>query len=234
MSTRSRFIFSIWSDIERWQTHTCKDLIADFKDEGKLGSGITGQALIRKLGGLVYCFDDTSHKAATALGLDTVRMPDDSYAHEPGHYCRKLLSIQHALNTYDEVCHLDLDVVLVRPLPGDFWEQLRTGAPLQAPLMLHRRRKATWRTDPEAQRYWVNACYVYCRSECIAASCVQLMRANPEWFEEGILGCAIDYGGGGWQGADSYRERGFNPPGIWQLKGCFNSENPWFVHNNRK
>lgn len=229
----SRFIFSIWSDSDRFWSHTFDDLHRTFKDEGKLGSGITGQALIRELNGLVYCYDDKTLALANNLGLDTLRIPDDEYTSMEGRYCRKLLSMRHALQTYDEVCHLDLDVVLVRPLPENFWSQLRRGASLQAPLMKHSRKKAKWRADEESRKYWLNACYMYCTSLQVVDRCVHVMHDNPGWYEEGVIGFVIDEMQGGWKGADAYVSSGHQPPGIWQLRGTHNSPEPWFVHNNK-
>lgn len=229
----SRFLFSIWSDIERFSTHTFDDLHRTFNDEGRRGAGITGQALIRQLGGLVYCYDDHTEELAKSLGLDTTRIPDVHYTSTEGRYCRKLLSMEHALRTYDEVCHLDLDVVLVRPLPEDFWEQLQDGALLQAPLMKHSRKKATWRNDDDAKRYWVNACYMYCGHRRIAGRCFEVMREHENWYEEGVIGYVIDEHAGGWKGPDAYVANGHNPPGIWQLRGTHNAKKPWFVHNNK-
>lgn len=231
----SRFLFSIWSDIERFSTHTFDDLHRTFNDEGRRGAGITGQALIRQLGGLVYCYDDHTHELAKGLGLDTIRIPDDIYTSTEGRYCRKLLSIQHALNTYNEVCHLDFDVVLVRPLPKYFWEHLSDGAPLQAPLMKHANRKAKWRSGKEPQKFWPNAGYVYCNSLAVADRCVHVARENPDWYEEGVIGFVTDELQGGWKGPESYQANGFDPPGIWQLMGVYHParEDTWFVHNNK-
>lgn len=232
---KSRFIFSIWSDIERFSTHTFDDLHRTWKDEGKRGSGVTGQALVRELNGLVYCYDDHTYELCNSLRLDTVRMPGGDYKSEEGRYCRKLLSMQHALQMYDEVCHMDFDVVLVRPLPEDFWMLLECYAAIQAPLMKHSRKKAKWRADDDAKRYWPNACYMYCRSQSVVTRCVEVARHNPTWYEEGVIGFVIDELQGGWKGHHAYREHGYNPPGMWQLRGVFNSisECTWFVHNNK-
>lgn len=230
---KSRFLFSIWSDIERFTSHTFDDLHRTFKDEGTLGRGITGQALVRHLNGLVYCYDERTEELAKSLGLETLRIPDVHYTSTEGRYCRKLLSIQHALRTYDEVCHLDFDVVQVRPLPEEFWLQLRAGSYLQAPLMKHSLKKAKWRDGDEAQCYWLNACYVYCSSAIASLRLVHIARQNPAWYEEGVLGFVIDEHHGGWQGPDGYVANGHNPPGIWQLRGTHNAKEPWFVHNNR-
>lgn len=126
-------------------------------------------------------------------------------------YAHKFLAMRAALEQgWDAVVLLDMEIEMARPLPGDFWERLAAGQPVQAPLYHYVVKKCSWRKV--GMRQIPGAVTLYCREAAILDKCLRTMAENPKETEEVALARLTDEMQGGWQGADGYKASGFQFP----------------------
>ena len=78
----------------------------------------------------------------------------------------KLDAIRKAFEVFDEVCFLDWDSHLMKPLPGEFWSRMRLSSPIQMPLVSYHVRWCYWR-GRHNQRSLPEGAFIYCRDKTI-------------------------------------------------------------------
>jgi hypothetical protein len=230
-----KFVFALWGGIpkERWVSKIAPDAKRQLDDWQKVrrGKGATGANLVRKLNGSVYSFDDDARSVFDNIGLASERLEDDSPACNTinGQWRRKVISMRRTLEEHEQVLWLDIDCVLTRPIPPDFWRLLARGAALQAPLQEHDRRHAFFRQG-NAARYLIGGWCWYCRETSILDRLLEIMDEHPDFIDEHALSFAIDEMTGGWQGPDHYRERGHHLPWVRARHILYAPNDPVLVH----
>ncbi len=127
-------------------------------------------------------------------------------------YFHKFLAIKAVLKAgYTDVVFLDMESEMIRTLPEDFWQVLRAGQPLQAPLASYVRMKCYFWRDKDVRKV-PGAIAIYCRDTAVLDRCMEVAKANPRWSEEQAMAFVIDERMGGWKGVEGYRDAGFQFP----------------------
>lgn len=118
----------------------------------------------------------------------------------------KLEVFKYAIEDYDEFVFLDLDCILIQPLPTNFWEKHYEKASIQGSLMQYKRRKMKfWRKTNQGANPC--ACYIYIREKKIPEELIQTWEAiGKPLSEEVVIAKYMDDMIGGWQGLDKYYE----------------------------
>ncbi len=112
---------------------------------------------------------------------------------------------------YDDCVFLDLDVAQTKPLPPDFWETLRDGQPVRAPLVQYHQRQCPWRKHH--QRTSIYCATAYFRGLRVVERCLELARQHPLEYEQASMNRAIDeLAGGDFPGHEQYKAMGFEFP----------------------
>ncbi len=127
-------------------------------------------------------------------------------------YVLKFEAILRAMRMgYDDVVFLDLDVRQINPLPVDFWDVLRAGQPIRAPLVQYYRKQCPWRqTCPRTSHYSATSYY---RSETTMQRLMELSNERPLEFEQAAFNRLVDeLAGGTFPGHSGYIEQGFDFP----------------------
>lgn len=131
-------------------------------------------------------------------------------------YYHKFLAVAAALRAgWDECVFLDLETVLLKSLPEDFWQILQSGQPLQCPLYCYHRRHAKlpdgshYHPDP---RIVASAPAFYCRDASIMDECLAIASEVPSFTEETVMRIWHDRREGTWRGIDGYVKEGYQFP----------------------
>jgi len=100
--------------------------------------------------------------------------PFDLVKHQ---YRHKMEIIRHAMEVdgYNELVYLDWDCVPQKPLPDNFWDELKKKDVFQATLQIYRRKKCHWRL--EEQRKVPNGGFIYLRDKSLPAEAIR-------WWEK--------------------------------------------------
>lgn len=233
---KSRFITGFWgsSDPGYWKGRTLagrEQELADRWQTKTLPEAIASLPLMRELNAMVYAIGEEANEQLSSR-CSTVK-----FEQRPGaHWRNKLDCIAHALQTYDEVVWIDLDASLLAPLPYDFWEALRTRAPIQARIRQYHRRKCHhWRS--ENPRTLCSAAFIYCRDASIIEKAIEWLEDLESWLkpqdaicltEEHAIAWVIDQLQDGWKGHAAYHAE-YDPP--WYTIGSeiFPCETPIFT-----
>ena len=201
----------------------------------------------------VYCFGRHNKRILERCGYTPVmldrrpiaspRIPESRARHEGralrwgvSHWWHKFKIIEAATQEFDHVLWQDFDVRLVRSLPPDFWEELKSGAAIRAPLtiQLHGSRGAWWRIPNDKRSYGVGfqppltkVCtptqakvvpaggYVYVRGAEMGQRLMDLQNEYVRWNNQPILALLIDQMYDGWPGIQAYMDRGHEVRGYY-------------------
>lgn len=189
--------------------------------------------LMLKLGTRVYAYGKEAAEAVAPLPVTMM-----STAEFGGHWRLKLDIIRKALDDFDAVTWVDMDIrMLVDELPSDFWERMHDKGPCQALItQWHRRKCHYWRSDKENPRSMPSGAYIYCRSTSIIDTAIQWLEDQkrvrphdaPFLDDQQAIAFAIDELNGGWKGLDYYNEH-HNPPWYTLRTEIFPCETPIFT-----
>jgi len=212
----SAFLLSVWGDERIDRLARCRaELVAAAKREFQ-------PAPLE-----VACFGVENHKAAIDAGfpqavlLDErpvidylgrgVRDPDLRANINYGAimWMMKVHAMRWAMERHDEIVWLDLDCRLNRPLPDDFWDRMREGAPIQLTLVEYHRTQCPWRK--EDQNVLGEGAFIYCRARCVLDWVWERYLKVPTWVDQQVFAWVIDETCGGWPGRDGYAAQGFEP-----------------------
>ena len=132
----------------------------------------------------------------------------------------KMLLIRQALEDYDEVSWVDFDIVLQKPLPYNYWQQLGMGPPFQFPLTIQRstKRAASWRHDtPNAKNLVCGGGYMYFRKEerDLIEDNIEIHKNQPRWTGQKTMSKVFDKRNNGWIGVCECLNRGHEISGYW-------------------
>lgn len=125
----------------------------------------------------------------------------------------KLEIIKRAVSEYGEVVYLDWDCWLMRPLPADFWSEMRKGQPFQAAMLKFSRQIVPDRPMPDGA-YKPHGGFVYCRDSTIMDEMMALSVEFPTYHDETLYGIWIErHWGSKWKAVDAVRwiEEGWEP-----------------------
>jgi hypothetical protein len=103
----------------------------------------------------------------------------------------KLEVLRQAVADHGEIVWLDWDVVLTRPLPGDFWGTLSAGPSFRATLVQYRRHVCRWRKSDQGG-YQPLAAWIYCRDPGLIDDALGWHDDNPTRSEQVALAWALD------------------------------------------
>lgn len=194
---RSAFIYALWSDPNdcmRWKNKT---FAFDLQ-----------QAALHRLGSdvRIYCWGDRNRDEAAKLGIPAVLVDARENVWGsvyPGSMWRhKIEAWRMALQEYQEVVFLDLDIMQLQPVPSDFWTRLRAKSPFQANLLQYACRKAPWRSVDS--RKVPSAAFVYLGHREVPETLARLSDEHPTWTEEIVAAHYTDCLANGWQGVDHW------------------------------
>jgi len=156
--------------------------------------------------------------------------------------------IRAAMERHGECIWLDLDTVLTKPLPADFWPRMADGQPFKATLQINCRKRAGWRVkqtwpgkgpqiDEDARKTPAGAC-LYFRGLEVVDKLLALYAAKPFEYDLHILAMLTDNLMGGWKGWREYKTMGFEPYchslGSYEKRQIFKPEERVFVTEWRK
>ena len=141
-----------------------------------------------------------------------------------GIWRHKLEALKTALQTFDAIIWLDWDChQVVDKLPEDFWDRFADGPEFQGSLRRYTRPQCFWRAKRADKRYLVHGAFMYCRSLPFIERTIKWCHEYfPTVNEEIPLSYAVDQLTDGWQGADHWKEAGFEPY-------CYDQRKKW-VH----
>ncbi len=131
----------------------------------------------------------------------------------------KLEIIRSAVEIFGEVVWLDWDCHLLKPLPGDFWHQMRRGASLQCALIhLPGRILNRWRVDSDdptnyRASFSHHGAFIYCRDIEIVNRLIQISDEHPQEIDEQHIARWIEEQWGGWTSSSPKRwvDEGYDP-----------------------
>jgi hypothetical protein len=139
-----------------------------------------------------------------------------SEAGNPGvsHWSRKLLCCERALELFDEVVWMDWDVRMVRPLPDDFWQQLRRGQCFQAKLHWYKKMRSWFRPLKNSPNPCVlpgGGCF-YFRDLNLVRHCHNIFRRFQTATDEVVFALLYREMTQDWIDPEEFSERGFDIP----------------------
>ena len=173
----------------------------------------------------------------------------------------KLKIIEAATQEFDHVLWQDFDVRLKKPLPSDFWEELKSGASFRSALTVQFSGKfGAWWRIPVKQRLVRSLSqpprtrvsntqqaqivpaggYVYIRGTKVTGRLMALQNQHPTWHDQSLFALYIDQLYRGWKGPQHYVNKGHEVQGYYysgSLIRPVESETRWlcdirFVQNS--
>ncbi len=192
--------------------------------------GKRNRALLERHGYKPDMLDSSSIASPRIPGKPPCR-PSRAQRWGVSHWWHKFKIIQAATQEFDHVLWQDFDVHLQQPLPDHFWDELKSGALLRAPLAVQRsgHRGAWWRIPvgdhrrkrigPEAlqpaltrvvnyeqARVMPATGYFYIRGAEMGEWLMSTQDTHLGWTSQLILALMIDQMYQGWPGIQSYVE----------------------------
>jgi hypothetical protein len=208
--------------------------------------GLENAAFLRSLGVTPILMDTEpfcrfgSDRHEQAHHYNTIRYGSSCWRH-------RYPPIRHALETHDEVVSLDLDTILMEPLPADFWQRMGQGACWQGTLQQNHRARSGWRksqtwegklVDHEDSRKTPAGAFLYWRGFKAIDIMLRLYAERPFEYDLHVLAKMSDELMGGWKGWARYKELGYEPYcfslGKHQGRQLFQPEQQTWVTHWRK
>lgn len=152
------------------------------------------------------------------------------------HWWHKFKILEAACQEFDHVLWQDFDCQLMQKLPPDFWDELKSGASIRAPLtiQLHGGRGAWWRipyderqiesgpqpkltqtSSYEQARIVPAGGYIYIRGASMGRQLMTLQNEHLKWNSQPILALFIDQMYQGWPGPARYVRDGHEVRGYF-------------------
>ena len=152
-----------------------------------------------------YVFGEDNYKQLVDLGIEAVLIDKRPIVWDLDTQMmrHKLEFFKAALEDNDEIIFLDWDVLPIKEIPDNIWDNLNLKSPLQAILRRYKRTKAPWRS--EDRNMIPCAAFVYIREKYIADDLIKSWEdLGRPWSEEVVLAKYMDDMSNGWQGMDYY------------------------------
>lgn len=153
-----------------------------------------------------YVFGTDNQNFLAKLGIPSTLIAHEGIVWKPPFFWRHKLEVwKQAAADHGEFLFLDFDMFLHRPIPTDFWEQMRAKNNLLACLMMYSRRRLLWRGVTDTRKLPSAAfCYFGAdNSVNYVAEMLKTWEKNKEWTEQQCMARLID-DLDGWHGAESY------------------------------
>ncbi len=120
--------------------------------------------------------------------------------------------IREALRKHQACVWMDLDTVLMEPLPSDFWARMARGAEFQCTLQQNHRKRAGWRPLTNEPRKTPGGNWIYFRGTNAIDRLLRLYEEYPTEWDLTILARLTDeLMGGTFKGSAAYKELGYEP-----------------------
>lgn len=202
---RRGFVRTLWGDYG--------DPRRLFNCRGKMDDDIS---LIRhnkyeyQLNPTYYIFGENNFKLMQDMGFNCKLLDKRPfvYGENESMFKHKIDAYVAATDDFDEFVFLDLDCMLIKPLPDDFWERCYEKEAIQGSLMIYHKRKAKWRKSDT--RKIPCACYMYFRNKEMVDGVLRAWEKSKMESEEVAAARFMDEYAGGWKGLDYYWEN-FEP-----------------------
>lgn len=160
---------------------------------------------------ITYVFGKNNYDYIKSLNLECVKISNDPFLWDMNtqQYRHKLEIFKRAVEDHGEIIFLDWDTIQIKPLPFDFWSNMKSKGSLQASLRQYVRPKATWRSKD--RRKIPCASFVYINNQSVSLDLIKMWEKEKMQFsEEVILAKYTDNLHGGWKDIDFYWEK-FEP-----------------------
>jgi hypothetical protein len=204
------FIHAFWgdqSDIHSRSHKVRHDLV---RAAGRRGRGPALESLF-----FVWGRDNKDY--LTELGFDRIELVSEAPLMQKPAMPRdavwrhKFVACQLAMQRYEQIVFLDIDIRLLIPVPDDFWDRLGQKDRFQANLLIYKRKKCPWRKSEPRKR--PSAAFMYFRDPVVVDELLAVDEQKPWGFlgsEETALAWWTDQEQGGWKSALAYARR-FEP-----------------------
>ena len=160
---------------------------------------------------ITYVWGDSNYKILKDLGvkdLILVTKEPQQWDLVEFQYRHKLQLLKLAMEDFDQIVHMDWDVIPTKQLPIDFWETLEKKEPFQACLAQYKKIKCGWRK--EDPRKVANGGWVYIREKQIPDEIITTWEQDWNTIKrscEPAMSKWIDNQNGKWIGVEEYYKR---------------------------
>jgi len=159
------------------------------------------------------------------------------------YWWHKLKIIEAATQEFDHVLWQDFNVRLKKPLPSDFWEELKSGASFRASLVIQKSAKfgAWWRMSTKLRAHNKHTKqppltkisnmqqaqivpigkYFYVRGASMGQQLMALQSKRLRWNNQPLFALMIDQLYQGWPGIQSYVDNGHEMKGFFYGASIF-------------
>ena len=162
---------------------------------------------------------------------------DGAWVYGMSYWWHKLRILEQALDEYDSVIYMDIDVHQVCEIPDWFWDEIESGADFKASLYLQRNWTwgAGWRnsekwgyphflvsSEKQKAAQTVPGCgFIYCRNKDVIKEALKIQKKHHFWLDHQIFAFLLDQKYGGWIGEEKYLKLGYHTLGYYYGRQVF-------------
>jgi len=174
-----------------------------------------------------YVFGKDNYKFLVDKGYNCQLLDDNPVVWDidTQQFRHKFEAFKFAAEEFDKFVFLDWDMMMIKPLPSDFWDVLAQKATLQAVMRIYHKRKAFWRGA--GARTVPCGSFIYVGDKTIPIKLIEIWeQLNKPWGEEVVMGKYTEDIMGGFTGSPEDMEKYWNmfEPPYFTLQQMFPKE----------